>query len=39
MPVWGEVFPRTTGTEAPSVDSAVEQIAHYIWSIQRAVSN
>jgi mono/diheme cytochrome c family protein len=39
MPVWGEVFPRTTGTEAASVDSAVEQVAHYIWSIQRARSD
>jgi len=36
MPVWGEIFPRTAGTESPSVDSAVGRIAHYLWSIQAA---
>jgi mono/diheme cytochrome c family protein len=35
MPVWGEVFPRTAGTDSPSVESAVGRIAHYLWSIQR----
>lgn len=34
MPVWGEIFPKTTGTESPSVESAVGRIAHYLWSIQ-----
>lgn len=34
MPVWGEIFPRTAGTESPSVDTAVGRITHYLWSIQ-----
>jgi mono/diheme cytochrome c family protein len=39
MPVWGEVFGQTAGTGAPSVESAVARIAHYIWSIQRFSSD
>jgi len=35
MPVWGEVFPKTQGTESPSVESAVGRLAHYLWSIQQ----
>jgi mono/diheme cytochrome c family protein len=35
MPVWAEVFPKTAGTDSPSVESAVGRIAHYLWSIQR----
>jgi mono/diheme cytochrome c family protein len=35
MPVWGEIFARTKGTESPSVKSAVSALAHYMWSIQR----
>jgi mono/diheme cytochrome c family protein len=34
MPVWGEVFALTTGTDAPSAESAVKRIAHYVWSNQ-----
>lgn len=34
MPVWGEVFGATTGTEAPSSESAVKRITSYIWSRQ-----
>ena len=34
MPVWGEIFPRTGGTDSPSVDSAVGRITQYVWSIQ-----
>lgn len=34
MPVWGEVFGKTTGTDAPSVEAAVQRITHYVWSIQ-----
>ena len=34
MPVWGEIFPKTAGTESPSVDTAVGRITHYLWSIQ-----
>lgn len=36
MPVWGEIFPKTKGTESPDVRTAVARIAHYIWSIQVA---
>ena len=35
MPVWAEIFPKTKGTESPSVGTAVARIAHYIWSIQQ----
>lgn len=34
MPVWGEIFGKTTGTEAPSVEAAVSRITHYVWSLQ-----
>jgi mono/diheme cytochrome c family protein len=34
MPVWGEVFAKTSGTDAPSVADAVKRITHYVWSIQ-----
>lgn len=34
MPVWGEIFKTTKGTDAPSVESAVGRLAHYIWTIQ-----
>lgn len=36
MPLWGEVFPKTEGTEAPSVQSAIGRITHYLWSVQVA---
>ena len=35
MPVWGEVFRRTKGTETPDTESATWRIAHYLWSIQK----
>jgi hypothetical protein len=35
MPVWGEVFAKTAGTDAPSVEAAVQRITHYVWSIQK----
>lgn len=35
MPVWGEVFAKTEGTAATNVESAVERITHYVWSIQK----
>ncbi|HSB62315.1 MAG TPA: c-type cytochrome, partial [Vicinamibacteria bacterium] len=35
MPVWSEIFPKTGGTGAPSVSSAVGRITHHLWSIQR----
>jgi mono/diheme cytochrome c family protein len=34
MPVWGEIFAMTAGTDAPTADSAVKRITHYIWSNQ-----
>jgi mono/diheme cytochrome c family protein len=34
MPVWGEIFAITTGTEAPTSESAVKRITHYVWSKQ-----
>ncbi len=36
MPVWGEVFGKTTGTESPTVEGAVKRITNYVWSIQSA---
>ena len=35
MPVWGEVFARTQGTDAPSPALAVSRITHYLWTLQR----
>lgn len=35
MPVWGEIFPKTKGTESPDVQTAVARITHYLWSIQK----
>lgn len=35
MPVWGEVFGKTTGTDSPTVADAVKRITHYVWSIQK----
>ena len=34
MPVWGEVFAKTTGTDTPTVEGAVKRITNYVWSIQ-----
>jgi len=34
MPVWGEIFALTTGTDAPSAELAVKRITHYVWSNQ-----
>jgi len=36
MPAWGDAFKRTEGTEAPSPEAAVRNLAHYIWSLQAA---
>jgi len=35
MPVWGEVFPKTGGTDSSSVSTAVGRLTHYLWSVQR----
>jgi len=34
MPVWGEIFAITTGTEAPSAEAAVRRITMYVWGQQ-----
>lgn len=34
MPVWGEIFPKTQGSESPNPETAVARMTHYIWSIQ-----
>lgn len=34
MPVWGEIFPKTQGAQAPNAETAVARMTHYIWSIQ-----
>jgi mono/diheme cytochrome c family protein len=34
MPVWGEIFPKTQGAEAPNPETAVARMTHYLWSIQ-----
>jgi len=35
MPVWGEIFSKTEGTDSPSVQTAVGRLTHYIWTSQR----
>jgi len=34
MPVWGEIFAMTKGSDTPSADSAVKRITNYIWTLQ-----
>jgi mono/diheme cytochrome c family protein len=34
MPAWGDAFKRTRGTDEDSVEAAVRNLAHYLWSIQ-----
>ncbi len=34
MPVWGEIFAMTKGSDAPSADSAVKRITNYVWTLQ-----
>jgi mono/diheme cytochrome c family protein len=35
MPAWGDVFKNTEGTHAPTVEAAIENLVHYVWSLQR----
>lgn len=35
MPAWGDAFKKTRGTEEATVDAAVRNLAHYVWSIQQ----
>lgn len=34
MPVWGEIFAVSSGTESPTAAAAVRRITHYVWSRQ-----
>ena len=34
MPVWGEIFAITAGSDAPTAEAAVKRITHYVWSKQ-----
>jgi mono/diheme cytochrome c family protein len=34
MPVWGEIFALTAGTDVQDAASAVKRITHYLWSLQ-----
>jgi len=34
MPVWGEIFAMTKGSDAPNAESAVKRITNYVWSLQ-----
>jgi mono/diheme cytochrome c family protein len=34
MPAWGDVFKKTKGTEEATIDTAVRNLSHYLWSIQ-----
>jgi mono/diheme cytochrome c family protein len=38
MPVWGEIFSMTKGTDAPTAADAVKRITHYIWTQQAKAS-
>lgn len=35
MPAWGDAFERTDGTGAATPRQAIEELTHYIWSIQK----
>jgi mono/diheme cytochrome c family protein len=35
MPAWGDAFKRTSGIAAPTVDTAIRNLARYIESLQR----
>src|SRR5574341_976560 len=35
MPAWGDAFKKTSGTGAPTVEAAIRNLTHYIWSLQR----
>lgn len=35
MPAWGDAFKKTKGTEEATVDAAIRNLNHYIWSLQK----
>lgn len=34
MPVWGEIFSMTKGSDAPTAELAVKRITNYVWTQQ-----
>ena len=36
MPAWGDAFKKTEGIAVPTIDAAISNLSHYIWSLQRA---
>ncbi|HET8645057.1 MAG TPA: cytochrome c, partial [Vicinamibacteria bacterium] len=35
MPAWGDAFKKTAGIAAPTVEDAIRNLTHYIWSLQQ----
>jgi mono/diheme cytochrome c family protein len=38
MPAWGDAFKKTKGTEGASIDEAIANLAHFVWSLQRTAT-
>lgn len=36
MPAWGDAFSKTEGRDAPTVEEAIDNLANFVWSLQRA---
>jgi mono/diheme cytochrome c family protein len=34
MPAWGDAFKKSEGIGAPTVEAAIRNVAHYLWSLQ-----
>lgn len=35
MPAWGDAFKKTAGTEEKTIDAAIRNLNHYLWSLQK----
>jgi hypothetical protein len=35
MPAWGDAFKRTRGTGEESIEAAIRDLNHYLWSLQK----
>ena len=35
MPAWGDVFKKTRGTDEATIEAAIRDLNHYIWSLQK----
>ena len=35
MPAWGDAFTKTEGIAVPTIDAAISNLSHYLWSLQR----